>query len=213
MEAVREVYVLGARSALSLIENEATAKDWDAPSILPGMTVGALAGHLARSILQPASFLAGDRAEDRTLISGSQYYAQLRDTTTRSSPLNVGVEKRAAETAAVGHAALVLETKKVLGGLLETLKSESRDRRIVVAHRPDQALLIDDYLWTRLVEFAVHIEDLALSLGIDHPAPPTVVSKAVDLLFAAARERNGDLSVLHALARRERDVHDAVRVL
>jgi hypothetical protein len=39
------------------------------------------------------------------------------------------------------------------------------------------------------------------------------VSLAVDLLMAAAHERHGDDDILRALARREREVKQALRVL
>ena len=59
----------------------------------------------------------------------------------------------------------------------------------------------------------MHTEDLALSVGSDVRAPRPAVAVAVDVLVAAARQRHGDRDVLHALARRERDGSEALRVL
>ncbi|MES2092386.1 MAG: hypothetical protein V4531_01065 [Actinomycetota bacterium] len=84
---------------------------------------------------------------------------------------------------------------------------------MAVAHRPGEELLLDEYLRTRLVELAVHTEDLALSIGVEVTSPAPAVSMAVDILVAAARERHSDQEVLRALTRRERDTVDALRVL
>ncbi|MGW0855449.1 hypothetical protein [Streptomyces sp. NPDC002690] len=82
-----------------------------------------------------------------------------------------------------------------------------------VLHRPGEEMLLDGYLRTRCVELAVHLEDLALSVDAPHRVPGAALAIAVDVLVAAARDRHGDQAVLHALARRERDDAEALRVL
>lgn len=93
------------------------------------------------------------------------------------------------------------------------LAEEPAGRRVAVAHRPGKELVLDEYLRTRLVEIAVHTEDLALSVGVAVRSPEAAVSMAIDLLVAAAVERHGDEAVLRALMRRERDLVEALRVL
>lgn len=61
--------------------------------------------------------------------------------------------------------------------------------------------------------FAVHTEDLALSVDVDCATSPRAVAAAVDLLVVAGRARHGDLAVLQSLSRRERDDARALRVL
>jgi hypothetical protein len=65
-----------------------------------------------------------------------------------------------------------------------------------------------------VVELVVHVDDLATSLGAE-PAPlqPGTSRVAIDALVDVARLRYGDLAVLRALARRERDQVEALRVL
>ena len=48
----RSSYLLAAGAAIELLAEERTAKAWDRPSVLEGMSVGVLAAHLARSVLQ-----------------------------------------------------------------------------------------------------------------------------------------------------------------
>ena len=68
-----------------------------------------------------------------------------------------------------------------------------------------RSMSLDEYLVTRLLELVVHLDDLAVSLGVDTPA---VDAQAVDLVtqcfLGVARIRNGDVAVIRALARRER---------
>jgi hypothetical protein len=71
---------------------------------------------------------------------------------------------------------------------------------------------LDDYLQTRLVEIVVHDDDLAMSVGLPTNIPAEAISLAVDHLFAVARLQHGDLAVLRAFARRERDESQALRV-
>ena len=60
---------------------------------------------------------------------------------------------------------MLQETAVALSRLRERLGAEPVDRRVAVLHRPGEEMLLDGYLQTRCVELAVHIEDLALSVG------------------------------------------------
>jgi len=75
-------------------------------------------------------------------------------------------------------------------------------------------MTLDDYLPTRIVEIVVHADDLAVSVGAPPvPFPADVVDVVVDVLVRTARVTHGDLAVVRALSRRERDAADALRVL
>jgi hypothetical protein len=75
-------------------------------------------------------------------------------------------------------------------------------------------MLVAEYLRTRLVEFAVHVDDLAVSVGVPTPDLGSAADdEAIDVLVGIARIRHGDVAVLRALARRERDDVQALRVI
>jgi hypothetical protein len=77
-----------------------------------------------------------------------------------------------------------------------------------------RALEIDEYLKTRLIELTIHVDDLALSVRLPAPAmPEQATTLAIAVLVGVARARSGDLAVLRALTRRERDPDEALRVL
>ncbi|SEG84330.1 Mycothiol maleylpyruvate isomerase N-terminal domain-containing protein [Actinacidiphila yanglinensis] len=180
--------------------------------MLPGMSVGGLAGHLARSVLQVEWFLDGQVVGTEP-VSPVHYYARLVGTSVPGSALNVGVRARSEETAAAGPAAVAEQAEAAWRRLAARLDKEPTDRRVAILHRPGEEMLLDGYLRTRCVELAVHLDDLALSVGVRCSAPEATLAVAVDVLIAAARERHGDQAVMHALARRERDLDQALRVL
>ena len=75
------------------------------------------------------------------------------------------------------------------------------------------AITLDEYLVTRTVELVTHIDDLAASIDVPTPTlPEAALVTAVDCMVEIARLRHGDLAVVRALARRERDPLAALRV-
>ena len=209
---VREVYLPAAGVAVTLISQPAVAARWSQASVLPGMSVGALAGHLALSVLQVEWFLDG-AITGGPLTSAVTYYGRLQGTTVAGSSLNVGVRQRSESTAQQGPTTVAEEVRRVLNRLGDRLTHEPKGRRVAVLHPPGEEMLLEEYLKTRCVELAVHTEDLALSIDAAHRAPEEAVTIAVELLVAAAKQRHGDREVLHALTRRERDTFDSLRVL
>ncbi|MFI5807906.1 maleylpyruvate isomerase N-terminal domain-containing protein [Streptomyces sp. NPDC051561] len=210
--AIRKTYLDAAEQAVHLLATEQVAKRWETGSVLPGMTVGALAGHLANSVLQVEWFLDGEIVGAEP-VSPVRYYARLAGTAVPDSALNVGVRARSAETAVAGPAVVAGQARQAWDRLAQRLLVEPVDRRVSILHRPGEEMLLDGYLHTRCVELGVHLEDLALSVDASNPVPEAALAVAVDVLVAAARDRHGDQAVLHALARRERDGADALRVL
>jgi hypothetical protein len=75
----------------------------------------------------------------------------------------------------------------------------------------DRSILLDEYVRTRLVELALHIDDLCVSVHMATPDIPGI-EVAIRALVDVARLRHGDVAVLRALGRRERDTGDVLRV-
>lgn len=206
-------FLAGARSAARLVASPRVAAAWGSASVLPGLTTGELAAHLARAVLQVVAYRDPAVAGRVPTTDAVGYYADLSGTVDPGSALNTGVRERAATTAAAGHAALVRELEAAVALLSRELPTARPDETVAVGHRRDQVLTVPEYLRSRCVELAVHLEDLALSLGCEPAAPPSTTAVAVEVLQAAARRRHGDAAVLRALTRRERDEVDAAHVL
>jgi hypothetical protein len=67
------------------------------------------------------------------------------------------------------------------------------------------ALTLDDFLTTRMLELAVHLDDLAVSVGLTTPElPDTAFDPVLILLARLAARRHGQAALLRALARAER---------
>lgn len=208
---VRDAYLGAALAAVDLLGRRELGEKWNDDSVLPQFTVRGLAGHLARSILQVEWFLDMDAPTDPP-ISAVQYYAELAGVDRVDSELNVGVRSRGEETAAGGWARLYLDAGNALDRLRDRLASVPADRMVLAFGR---SLPIDEYLKTRLIELTVHVDDLALSVGVPYPVVPEAATTiAIAVLVGVARARSGDLAVLRALTRRERDPGaGALRVL
>lgn len=216
--AVRPAFLQAAAAAVELLTDDAVAEAWDEPSDLDGMTVGALAGHLSLSITQVEAFLDGlapgvPPPDDPALwVDAATYYGRVVDLPDADAELNRGVRSRSEAIAEAGSAGVSTTAAAALARLRDRLATEPAERRVAVAHRPGEQLLLDEYLRTRCVELSVHLEDLALSTGRPVPATPEATATAIEVLVAAARHRHGDDAVRRALTRRRRDDVDALRV-
>ena len=207
---IRSAFLQASESVVQLLGRREVGDRWEDESVLPQMTIKGLAGHLARAILQVEWFLDMPQP-DEPPVTAVQYYAELQGVDDVDSELNVGVRARGEETSQGGWARLYLDTGNALDRLETRLPDVPPETKVLAFGR---ALPIDEYLKTRLIELTVHIDDLALSLGIEPPAlPEAATTYAIAVLVGVARARNGDQAVLRALTRRERDEANALRVL
>ncbi len=206
---VRDTYLVGARALVQLLGAPVLRDQWTAPSVLEGWSCGLVAGHVARSVLQVEWFLDADEPSVPT-VTAVDYYAALTGVRDAGSALNTGVRARSEEMAALGWSGLLTETTASLDRLDARLPVEPPTRCVEAFGRP---MLLDQYLRTRTVELSIHGDDLALSLGVDGVIPDACIEAAASVLEDVAFRRHGALAVLRALARRERDAAEALRVL
>ena len=187
---------------------------WEAPSALALMSVGALAGHLLRAPALVDSYL--DRPDPdtatATVIRPAQYLAQALTDDDIDSALHQSIRQRGEEMAAGGPGSVLERWDATAATLRDRLRVEPAERTVSVLDA--MVLTLDDYLRTRILELCVHSDDLAASLDVSTPAlPDAAIEVAVEILVEVARVRHGGLAVLRALARRERDAVQALRVL
>ncbi len=207
----RAVFLAAAEAAHGVMSQPAVAEHWNDPSALARMSVGAVAGHLGRAVFTVPEYLdAQTPPSSARTLSPSDYLSVVLSDTDLDSPLHTGVRARSEAAAADGCIALVRRFDDTVRRLERRLRDEPVDRRLAVAG--GNVMLLDGYLVTRIVELAVHTDDLAVSVGLDvGPTPGTDV--AIGALVDAARLRHGATAVLRALSRRERDEVSALRVI
>jgi uncharacterized protein (TIGR03083 family) len=192
------------------------AKRFDSPSALAEFSLRGLAGHLRRAMTVVETYLdqpASDRGTGVEVLSGAAYYAGVLPTDQDlDSDFNRAIRQRGIEAAPANPDDYVIEWAATAAGLIIRLEQEPADRLVQVYG--GLVLTLDEYLATRLVELVVHADDLAVSLGVAPPAlPPAATGLVIATLVEVARIRHGDTAVVRALARRERDDLEALRVV
>jgi hypothetical protein len=202
--ATADGYLAAAAAAADLLGEPAVAARWQAPSALPDMSVAALAGHLAWQIFSVEALLAQDACDQRP-ISLLAHYARVSwiDAGLDDEP-NVSIRQTGAAEAAAGPAALASRAGDTAKRLRASLPGEPLDRVVLLPWGP-WPLTLADLLTTRMMEIAVHCDDLACSTGLPTPALPAGVTDTVVVLLARlAARRHGPTAILRALSRAER---------
>jgi hypothetical protein len=204
MSDIRDLYVVAAGSTAALLRDPAVAAAWHKPSALPEFSVHGLAGHLARQVLGAPAVFAAPPPGERPLTLIEHYARSEWVGADVDAEVNVRVRDTGEQVADVGAeplAAQVAATVEQLPGLLAAEPAE----RVVALPWAGWSLTLDDYLVTRIMEIAVHSDDLALSVGVPTPElPDPVLDVALGLLCRLAVRRHGQPAVLRAFSRVER---------
>jgi hypothetical protein len=199
-------YLEAARSAAALLARREVSEAWERPSALAGMSVGALAVHLASEVL-----LVRDAWRNRARWSDEEPVPLLdhyrRSAWVTGGPdhaANVAVRESAEQDAAPGHAAMMADVEAALGDL-QGLRDGTEQPTAVRMTWWQWSLSWEDFLVTRMMEITVHSDDLAVSIGVDPPElPGAVLEPVLSLLVGVATLRHGQAAVVRALSRAER---------
>lgn len=209
-----ETFLAVAANAEDLIASDRVGELWDRPSALESYRVGALAGHLARAVLTVARYLDQPAPTgDHEPIDAAGYFVRvLASHDPVDSDFHRRVRERGEQEAAEGPAALAQRLRRTREELAERLPAIGADRTVTVLD--DTVLTVEQYLETRLVELVVHLDDLAVSVGLEGPddVPHGAYEVVAAVLVRIAARRVGPLAAVRSLARRERHA-DAVRAL
>ena len=201
---ITRAYLSAAASAAELISDPAVTSRWAEPSALQDLTVGALAAHLSRQILNVPAALAEPLA-DAGPIPLLGHYAQSAWTDgDLESESNRRIRDTSVQDAAGGPEALSARVAETLDRLRAEFAEGSAPEAVQLPWA-GWSLSWADFLTTRMLELSIHSDDLAASVGIETPTlPDDVIEPVVDLLARLAVLRHGQAAVLRALARSER---------
>jgi uncharacterized protein (TIGR03083 family) len=204
VSTTRDHFLATARSAADLLREPAVAAAWGEPSALPEFSVGGLAAHLAYQILVVPPILAGPPAGEET-VSLLDHYGRVRWIgAALDDEFNVRIRQGGERDAAEGPAALVARVDAAVKEVADGLAAAPEVPVRIPLWGP-WSLLLEDMLITRMMELAVHSDDLAVSVGIETPTLPRgAIDSVVDLLSRLAVRRHGPTAVLRALSRAER---------
>jgi hypothetical protein len=201
---VTHAYLEAAAAAVDLLHDPAVAAAWDGPSALQGFAVSGLAGHLARQVFQVPRLLALDPPDAQPIALLEHYARSAWVKADVDDEVNVRIRRDGQAEATEGPATLAAHVKAAAEDLRDTLPAQPTDRVVYLSWGP-WALSLGDFLTTRMLEIAIHNDDLAVSVGVDAPElSPAVIEPVVDILSRMAVRRHGAVAVLRALSRAER---------
>lgn len=209
MAATRDAFLEAFHAAAAVLRRPEVGAAWEGLSALRDFSLRGLAGHLVRAGARVLVYLDRPVPQGDPIPAAAYYVKVLRDMDDEGDHRRVRSDGEAA--AATGWRGLVDEHARLKEALQERLAEEPPDRRLQVFG--GHLMRLDDYLETRIVELLVHTDDLAASVGLQPPEPPTAAADiAIAHLVAVARLRHGDRAALIALTRRERDELGALQI-
>jgi hypothetical protein len=179
-----ELYLAGTRTVREAITDPAVVEAWEQPSVLEEQTVGSLAGHLARTGAFIMDELLGAAAPDRPadFTDVASFYVTLLPRA--DDPIHEGIRQRGAALAERGSAALAATIDERMPVIEAQLDALPGDHLLTVTG--GNAMAVDLYLVTRIVEQAVHLDDLARSVErepwpLEREAHALVAHTAIDV--------------------------------
>ena len=197
-------YLSAAASAVELISDPAVTARWAEPSALQFLTVGGLAAHLGRQILNVPEALAEPLTGSEQVSLFGHYVQSAWTDGDLESDSNRKVRTGSEQGASGGPEALLARVTETLDRLRAEFANGSTPP-VVQLPWATWSMSWSDFLTTRLLEIAIHSDDLAASVGIETPVlPDEVIEPVVGLLSRLAVRRHGQAAVLRALARSER---------
>ena len=200
-ERVRSLVVEAVQAAAALMNTDEVRDQWDEPSALDSMTVGALCAHLVRAAGATIAYLDRTDAQatpDGEVLTPVTYFHAAVD-----APIHDQIKTVSANEAVIGHTQMVEKCELLVDQLTQRLSTEPPSR--LVGALGGRMLSLDDFCRTRLIEVLLHLDDLASSVGLSTPeTDPDGLAIVVDIITGIARHTHGDRAVLHALARTER---------
>lgn len=205
---IRDDFLTTSRIALGLMRSPQVTEHWEKPSALPEFGVSGLVGHIGYQAL-PLPAMISAPVGDEPVVSLMEHYARANWTELDiESEIHTRIRAGGEKLAAEGQAALCDQFEQILAELEKTMPG-LENRAVRMPHWGPWAVSLDDYLVTRLMEFVVHCDDLAVSVGADTPEFPRHVNETViDLLTRMALNKHSAVDVVRAFSRKERAPQD-----
>jgi len=195
-------FLSAAAYAGEVLRHPAVGAVWTQPSALARADVGTVAGHLFLVVRRVDKHLDEVEGAGADPLPVGRYTALRVE---RSEDLEHEVHRQVradgAHVAAWGWEAVANAYAQRVAKLEQRLAEHVPDAVPLGTH----VLPFDEYLGSRVTEALVHADDLAVSAGLEPPAPsPEAMEVALAFVLDLARRQHGDLAVLRSFTRRER---------
>jgi hypothetical protein len=214
MSRPASAFLSAGRLLHAVVDTPTIANAWEQPSVVEGFSVGSLTGHAYLALRRIRVSLDATEPRDLPVVRSSSYYGSIRveDRNELGREPHQTILGDGQKIAAYGHDSVARRFGLLLEGLDERLSSEPATRLVPAPN--GAAVPLDDLLATRTVEALVHADDLCVSVDVELGAIPSdSADLAIATLVDVVRWRAGDLSVLRALTRSERQPVGILRAL
>jgi hypothetical protein len=202
--SLTDAYLDTAAQAVKLLGAPEVAASWEKPSALVEMTVGGLVGHLAYQVFSVTPAVQEPTSQEAPIPLLEHYARAAWIDAPLDGEVNAGIRAKGEDIASEGAQALLERARLALADQTSALPMVQSDW-VVFMPQTGWALSLDDFLVTRMMELAVHMDDLAVSVGITAPElSTTAFDPVLTLLTRLAARRHGQAALLRALARAER---------
>jgi hypothetical protein len=202
--SLKNAYLATAAQAAALLDTPEVATSWQKPSALAQWSVGGLAGHLAYQIFSVDPALEESHCEQEPIPVLEHYARAVWIDVPLDGEINSGIRAKGDGISSEGQRRLVDRIHAALEQQRTALE-EVHDDWVVFMPQTGWALSLDDFLLTRMLELAVHMDDLAVSVGISaSELPSTTRGPVLALLTELAVRRHGQAALLRTLTRAER---------
>ncbi|MCW2875584.1 maleylpyruvate isomerase N-terminal domain-containing protein [Actinacidiphila oryziradicis] len=199
-----DAYLGAAGQAVALLRKPEVAAAWEQPSALAEMTVGGLAGHLAYQIFSVGSAMQEPTSEAAPIPLLEHYARAVWIDAPLDGEINVGIRAKGEGIASEGAQSLWKRAQASFAEQQTKLAGHSGDQAVFMP-QTGWALSLNDFLATRMMELAVHMDDLAVSVGLAaQELPDAAFDPVLVLLARLAVRRHGQAALLRALSRAER---------
>ncbi|GAA2105262.1 maleylpyruvate isomerase N-terminal domain-containing protein [Actinomadura alba] len=199
-----DAYLSAADQAAALLRKPEVAAAWERPSALAEMTVGGLAGHLAFQIFSVGSAMREPASEEAPIPLLEHYARAAWIDAPLDGEVNAGIRAKGEVIGSEGPRSLWKRADASLAEVRTGLAGRSGDQAVFMPWT-GWALRLDDFLTTRTMELAVHMDDLAVSVGLTtQDVSDAAFEPVLMLLTRLAARRHGQAALLRALTRVER---------
>lgn len=199
-----------------LVATPEVGEQWDVPSALERMSVGAVAAHGLTALDDILDHCERPEPATARFLGIVEYYRAAR--LDKRSDLDMtghrfiidDAERRASD----GQSAVVERGRANLEQLKWMLPAAAPDKRVYLPRQPPMCGSLAMMVANRTVELLAHMDDLAVS--VDLPTPPITPgagTMAFTVLTSVARKMNTDVELLRAMTRVERARADSARAL
>ena len=201
---------------LGLASRPEVAEQWFAPSALERMSVGAVAAHGLGNLDDVLDHCERPEPATPRLLGIVEYTRMARldkreDLEMEGHHLIIsGAERRAAD----GPGPVLEQAARTLEQLKWVLPAMDPKKRVYLQRLPPMAGLMAMMVANRTNELIVHMDDVAVSVGLPTPPiRPEAGAMALTVLLSVARKMNTDLEIIRVMARAERAKPDAARAI